>query len=157
MNRTRGFTIVELIVVIIIIAVLAVISIVSYNAVRFNSRTTAGKDIASEIASKARAFKVINARYPTFCELSTNTVGASDPPPCTAGAGATDTEAKLDDTSIISYASNTAGAGYTTTISNNNAVVGYYLCPTTGAGADVFYIDYTNNNAVTVMKIATGC
>lgn len=41
MNRQRGFTIVELLIVIVVIAVLATVTVVAYNGVRLRSQATA--------------------------------------------------------------------------------------------------------------------
>lgn len=158
LKSNRGFTLVELLIVIVVIAILAAITIVAYNGVQNRAKTSAGQSLANIIAKKAQAYQTLNSSYPTWCQLTTNKTDTSQ----TGGTcGATGTisagdEAKLDQPSSVIYASAAAGTGYSTSNNNSNKVVGYYFC-STSLGANIFYIDYTNSNAVTSAKVGTGC
>lgn len=151
-QKDRGFTIVELLIVIVVIAILAAITIVAYNGIQNRAKASAGQSAANALVKKIEAFNTLNSAYPTYCQLVTNsntptgtapangTTGAGT---CAAGGTNAGSEAKLDSTTGLTPAG-AAGAGYTTTVSNGNVVIAYQLCAATGtsAGANVWYIDY---------------
>jgi len=58
--RTRGFTIVELLIVVVVIAILAAITIVAYNGISQRSKASASQTAASQAAKKVQAFAVTN-------------------------------------------------------------------------------------------------
>ena len=55
-NSTRGFTIVELLIVVVVIAILAAITIVSYNGISQSARNSADK---SELVSFSRTLQIM--------------------------------------------------------------------------------------------------
>lgn len=76
-NITRGFTIVELLMVIVIIAVLATISIVAYNGVQHRARSSEASVALSQAKKKLSLYRVDNdGKYPTTGNLSA--AGISD-------------------------------------------------------------------------------
>lgn len=157
MNRSSsGFTIVELLIVIVVIAILAAITIVAYNGISSKAKSSAGQALTSNMAKKIHAYYTINGAYPTNCQLTTNTTDATGTSTCTAGSTSAGIESKLNDTTVLSYASASSGTGYTTATSNNNRVAGYYLCGAT-VGVNLFYIDFANASAVTTVKVGAGC
>jgi prepilin-type N-terminal cleavage/methylation domain-containing protein len=62
---SRGFTIVELLIVIVVIAILAAITIVAYNGIQQRSHTTSAKTAAENLAKKIEAYNAVNNAYPT--------------------------------------------------------------------------------------------
>ena len=102
--KSRGFTIVELLIVIVVIAILAAISIVAYNGIQNRGKASAAQSLAGQVAKKVEAFNTIESAYPTPAQLTGNT-----------GDGSVNNskEAKLDDsTTVVAYAAgtyNTAG------------------------------------------------
>lgn len=63
-NNSKGFTIVELLIVIVVIAILSVITIVAYNGLQtqaHNSRTVA---MTRGMVSALESYKVVNGTYP---------------------------------------------------------------------------------------------
>ena len=68
-NKSKGFTIVELLIVIVIIGILAAISIVAYNGVMTKSRDSERKSDARNIANAASAWKAEKDTWPTVLEL----------------------------------------------------------------------------------------
>lgn len=79
---SRGFTIVELLIVIVVIAILAAITIVAYNGIQQRSHTTAQKTTAENVAKKVEAYNAIQNAYPTY--------NSSTPTVTTQLAGVTD-------------------------------------------------------------------
>lgn len=164
-NTNSGFTIVELLIVIVIIAILAAITIVAYNGIQNRAKTGSGQALANALDKKVESWNTLNNAYPTYCQLVTNSLAPTGSPPaagtpgvgtCVAGGTSAGAEVKLDNVNLITPASAAAGTGYTTTVSNGNAVAAYYFCSAAG-GSDIFYIDYTNSSAITTVKSGTGC
>ena len=68
LKTSKGFTIVELLIVIVVIAILAAISFVAYTGIQDRARDSAGEQLASQIAGKARAYHAIQGSWPTGVE-----------------------------------------------------------------------------------------
>ena len=74
-RNTRGFTIVELLIVIVVIGILAAITIVAYNGVQNRAKVSAAQSAASQASKKVAAYAVTNSdEYPA--DLAT--VGVSN-------------------------------------------------------------------------------
>lgn len=163
-TKTRGFTIVELLIVIVVIAILAAITIVAYNGIQNRARTSAGQSTASAIAKKIEAFNTLGAVYPSYCQLVTNSITPTGAAPtagtkgagtCVAGGVVPGAESKIDVVTILTPVSAVAGTGYTSTVSEDNKVVGYWLCGAS-TGANVYYWDYSAG-AIASVKAGAGC
>jgi prepilin-type N-terminal cleavage/methylation domain-containing protein len=63
-KSTRGFTIVELLIVIVVIAILAAISIVAYNGIKQRADNTAIINAASQSIKSVQAYYAANSEYP---------------------------------------------------------------------------------------------
>jgi prepilin-type N-terminal cleavage/methylation domain-containing protein len=76
-KKSRGFTIVELLVVIVVIGILAAITIVSYTGVTARAKTTQAQSNANSAQSVAEAMNADNGSYPataaSFATGSTST------------------------------------------------------------------------------------
>lgn len=121
-TKSRGFTIVELLIVIVIIAILAAITIVAYNGITNRANTSSAKAAANSAAKKAEAY-------------SADDQGGNGSYPSAAG---TLTSASTSSTYYLSGVSFTTAATKPTTPSQ----VQYSACGS-GAGYKVFYWDYT--------------
>lgn len=86
-GESRGFTIVELLIVIVVIAILAAITIVSYNGITTNAENTKTVNAVAAHGRAILAYKAANGAYPivsytcfgpagTKCSNTTNTTGA---------------------------------------------------------------------------------
>jgi prepilin-type N-terminal cleavage/methylation domain-containing protein len=64
MVKTRGFTIVELLIVIVVIAILAAISIAAYNGIQDRSRKSYLMSDISAIKKAMEMYRVDNSSYP---------------------------------------------------------------------------------------------
>ena len=145
--KSRGFTIVELLIVIVIIAILAAITIVAYNGIQNRAKTSAGQQLANSVAKKAEAYaaaRTTGSGYPTHAELTAVSSAVA--------------EAQLDTpAAVVAYSTATGNAGVTTVAANynNGKTVIYRLL--TGGGC-VFYWDFANSTpqrAVTTVGTAT--
>ena len=163
-TKDRGFTIVELLIVIVVIAILAAITIVAYNGIQNRARTSAGSAAANSLVKKAEAYATLNAVYPSYCQLVTNSLAPTGAQPaagtaglgtCVAAGGSAGDEPKLDNNLVYTPTSSNAGAGYTPTVSNGNAIIGYYLCGAS-TGATVYYWNYSTN-AIVETAAGNGC
>ena len=63
-NTSRGFTIVELLIVIVVIAILATISIVAFNGVQDRANDAAVQSDIRNLAMKVMEYQAINGKYP---------------------------------------------------------------------------------------------
>lgn len=63
-KTSRGFTIVELLIVIVIIAILATITIVAYNGITARAHTSAAQAAAQTAVQKAEAYNAEKGAYP---------------------------------------------------------------------------------------------
>ncbi len=124
-NLSRGFTIVELLIVIVIIAILAAVSIVAYNGIQARAKTATGQALASQIAKKAEAYNTVQSAYPADVASF-----ASVP------------EAALDDAAAVVTGPVTAETG------NGGANVGFEICgdASNQTGVKVSYWDYSAGN-----------
>jgi len=70
LRNTKGFTIVELLIVIVVIAILAAISIVAYNGVQTRANNSTVKSDLNKIIKKMELAKIDLGRYPnTVAEI----------------------------------------------------------------------------------------
>lgn len=144
-TSNRGFTIVELLIVIVVIAILAAISIVAYSGVQNRAKTTAGNELASQVAKKIGALNAVKGTY--FSATAAGVTGAQINTAASTAPAAP--EATLDNESSVSGATSiTAGPS----AADNGEVVYVWGCDT---GATVLYWDYTTN-AVTTDPITVG-
>jgi prepilin-type N-terminal cleavage/methylation domain-containing protein len=65
LKTSKGFTIVELLIVIVVIAILAAISIVAYTGVQDRARNSAAAELAGQFAGKAQAYQALTGNLPT--------------------------------------------------------------------------------------------
>ena len=63
--QTKGFTIVELLIVVVVIAILAAITIVSFNGIQNRAKASAAQSAASQVTKKVMTYAVVNSdQYP---------------------------------------------------------------------------------------------
>jgi len=119
--KSKGFTIVELLIVIVVIAILAAITIVAYNGIQARAHTTAQKTTAENLAKKMEAYNAVNNAYPTFSAAGAITTGLN-----------TTTDSSLVGSGITATA--TAPAATTPDGTVQLKVCGTAAAPTAGAG-----------------------
>jgi len=126
--KSKGFTIVELLIVIVVIAILAAITIVAYNGIQARAHTTAQKTTAENLAKKVEAYNAITNAYPIW--HTTNDAATqlnADPSSSLTGAGisllSSDPTSSSSDTQVTLYLCSGTG----TTIANNGVAAGYQI------------------------------
>lgn len=143
-TKTRGFTIIELLVVIVVIAILAAISMVAYTGIQNRAKSASGKATANIVSTKASAWAVVRGTYPDLAQLRTNTLAPTSID--TPGGGAGPSEAILSDPTIV------MGASIDAIRAEGGRVVFYEPCAGY-TGAQIQHWDYASsltNKAVTM-------
>lgn len=133
-NRQKGFTIVELLIVIVVIAILAAISIVAYTGIQSRARTSAGQQLASQVAKKMEIYNAVNGSYATLrSQIQGTAESVIDGIPAGTAAGTTPVIVPASDSLLSATALNA-------TTGNNGKSV---RINGTSAGGNVFYWDYS--------------
>jgi prepilin-type N-terminal cleavage/methylation domain-containing protein len=111
MKATKGFTIVELLVVIVVIAILAAITIVAYNGIQARATDAGNLSNANAITKAIAAYKIDNNNVPPICS-------AGDGQGC-----------------ALSTISSQLVSTYLSQLPNDSAYPYYYVGTSTGDGA----------------------
>ena len=69
-KKSRGFTIVELLIVIVVIGILAALVIVTYNGIQQKARDTERKTDIKALQGHLEAYWADNAKYPTLTDVN---------------------------------------------------------------------------------------
>jgi general secretion pathway protein G len=72
LKKSRGFTIVELLIVIVVIGILAALVIVTYNGIQQKARNTERKTDIKALQGHLEAYWADQAKYPTLAEANDN-------------------------------------------------------------------------------------
>ena len=120
--KSRGFTIIELLIVIVIIAILAAITIVAYNGIQNRANNSGAQSAANNMVKKIEAYNAINQTYPTATTVT-----------------AYKTALEADDTTKISN----AGIDIAATPDRTNGKNTVQISNCAGKGAIINYYDFT--------------
>ena len=134
-KQTKGFTIVELLIVIVVIGILAALVITTFTGVQQSARNTERQTDIKAIHGQVEAYYAQNGRYPTLGNLNDSSWRASN-------MKGLDPEALKDPKGTAQTLSDTAGANtysYVVTPSNcdngsNGDCTGYTLTATYEGG-----------------------
>ena len=72
-QASRGFTIVELLIVIVVIGILAALVVVTYNGIQQKARDTERKTDINAIHGQTEAYQAQNGKYPTLANVNDST------------------------------------------------------------------------------------
>lgn len=73
-KNSKGFTIVELLIVIVVIGILAAITIVSYTGIQSKARTAASVSTVDQVRIKTAIWNASLGAYPDLAQLRTNSL-----------------------------------------------------------------------------------
>lgn len=136
MKSSKGFTIVELLIVIVVIGILAAIVIVAFNGVQNRAKATAGETLAKDIVKKLESYNSVNGAYPTLRSQIQGTVeskisGLATGSPIPADTKPIIVAAGSDSLFSTALDATTANSGESVRIAGN------------AAGGNVYYWDYS--------------
>jgi prepilin-type N-terminal cleavage/methylation domain-containing protein len=72
-KNSRGFTIVELLIVIVVIGILAALVITTYNGIQEKARDTKRKTDVNALQGQAEAYQAQNGKYPSVSQYNDST------------------------------------------------------------------------------------
>ena len=72
-KNSRGFTIVELLIVIVVIGILAALVVTTYNGIQQKARDTERKTDINALHGQIEAYQAQNGKYPTLANLNDST------------------------------------------------------------------------------------
>ena len=135
--KSKGFTIVELLIVIVVIAILAAITIVAYNGLQARARASAAQSAAETMQKKIEAFNSVTGAYPvTGSSLATQLNGQS--------------ESSLNGANL-----NPLGAAPTSSNGTNSVEVKFCTAPAGATGYQVNYFNFTAGSGVVTVSGGT--
>lgn len=129
-TKSRGFTIVELLIVIVVIAILAAITIVAYNGIQNRAKASSAASAATAAAKKIESYNAINSQYPNVAGVITGTA--------TQNSVATTTTSDWYSAQSTAFTTNATIAA--TAPSDPKSV--FYVANGTNGGC-IYYWDYT--------------
>ncbi|MEI7689781.1 MAG: prepilin-type N-terminal cleavage/methylation domain-containing protein [Candidatus Saccharibacteria bacterium] len=167
-NKSEGFTIVELLVVIVVIGVLAAITIVSYTGITKKANSSAIAGNVDMIKSAAEAYNSEKSEYPltaavllaggTYSKLSSSinlvTRGITWTS-IVSPVASTDNISSANNTNTVSYIGNPGKTGGCITYYNTDAVVTTFVGAATALGA-LNASGVSTANATPIMPAAVG-
>ncbi|MFA5003674.1 MAG: type II secretion system protein [Candidatus Saccharimonadales bacterium] len=130
-NKSKGFTIVELLIVIVVIGILATLVIVTFAGIQQKARDTKRKTDVNALDSHIEAFYASTGNYPTYAQLTDATWRSTN-------MKGLDPQALVDPKG--------------TSIANSNAVVGTFAY-----GYTAFHDDGTTACTSTALANDTAC
>jgi prepilin-type N-terminal cleavage/methylation domain-containing protein len=141
MQKDRGFTIVELLIVIVIIGILAALVIVAYSGIQARANTTKAQTNAKAVLGKAEAYAADNSGvYPTTTALFAGSVVAKLPSGVSLLTGTTALSATNGGSSVL----------YKTCVTPSGASVAYWDFTTSAASTNILYAgDATSSSTCT--------
>jgi prepilin-type N-terminal cleavage/methylation domain-containing protein len=72
-KNSRGFTIVELLIVIVVIGILAALVVTTYNGIQQKARDTERKTDVNALHGQVEAYSAQNGKYPTLANINDST------------------------------------------------------------------------------------
>jgi prepilin-type N-terminal cleavage/methylation domain-containing protein len=141
-NRSKGFTIVELLIVIVVIAILATLVIVTFTGIQQKARDSQRQTDINAVDSHLEAFYASNGYYPTLADLTsstflTNSMKGLDPESLVSPKGAA-IVATASSATQEAYGYEATGCTTTSASSATNACTGFTLTSELEASSTVY-------------------
>lgn len=142
-NTSRGFTIVELLIVIVVIAILAAITIVAYNGIQNRAKTSSAQSAAANLDKKIETYNALNGQYPNTADTVT----------CQGTSGACGTQNSIATTTSSEWYSAPSGTATQNSVLPAAAPASpnmLWYFPSGTVGACIYYWDYTQSKVIPV-------
>lgn len=139
LNKQKGFTIVELLIVIVVIGILAAITIVAYNGIQNRGKAAGAQAAANSLDKKAEIYFAENSQYPITASVITGT-GTQNSVATTTSSTWYSAQGSAFTTTAATAA--TAGGMHSLLAAPADSKTLYYTNSASATGGCIWYYDY---------------
>jgi len=133
-QTSKGFTIVELLIVIVVIAILATISIIAYNGMQAKARDTSRSNTLTSVKKALEYYYTQNDKYPTVSGCVDAGCNVTNLRPTLVPTYISAIDGDPGSSSLIYYIVNPTGSGYGMRVSYETKSACKYISPQGNTG-----------------------